>query len=63
MRRGQVFCRELPDQFRKLGSVPGQPGERPASRMSAAGRPYRIIRRNGEWFVEFTHSDARDRAS
>ncbi len=61
MRRGQVsrVGPELPGQLRRLSYLPRQSRERPVSRMSADGRPYRVVRRNGEWFVEFTQNGSR----
>ena len=58
MRRGQVsrVDLELPGQLRRLNYLPGQPSQR---RPDAARRPYRIVRRKGEWFVQFTESGGR----
>jgi len=74
MRRGQVshVYRESPDQLRRLSSLPRQPREviqeddgclSAASGLYAVGRPYRVIRRNGAWFVQFTENDAGDRGA
>jgi len=56
MRRGQVspVDLELPSQLQKLSYVPRQPEQH---QTRASGRPYRIVRSKGDWFVEFTEGD------
>ncbi len=55
MRRGHVsrVGRDLPDEPWKPGYVPVEPEDRELSRASARGTRNRVVRRNGEWFVEF----------